>query len=210
MRAQANNLSHILLDYQNCWCWSWCCEFNFQWRQFFFSDFETPWCQFCTRMPEMSDLCYLGKTRLSFTCMLQECWIFRVTSKIGTEQKISFLLLNEWERIRRWTTKSSVWLQQRLWSCTQVILPFILLVIADCMKLNLDRNFIVESQRDDLLGNNGFLGRQKEMLTNRKLLPETTLNQWLIDPRIQTIQTSFSWYAFLSGYLTYLKLYRTK
>ena len=35
----------------------WCCEFNTQWRQFFFcADFETPWCQFCTRMTEMSDL----------------------------------------------------------------------------------------------------------------------------------------------------------
>ena len=28
---------------------------------FIFADFETPRCQFCT---EMSDLCYLGKTRL--------------------------------------------------------------------------------------------------------------------------------------------------
>ena len=31
---------------------------------FIFADFETPWCQFCTKMPEMSDLCYLGKTRV--------------------------------------------------------------------------------------------------------------------------------------------------
>ena len=31
---------------------------------FIFADFETPWCQFCTKMPEMSDLCYLGKTRI--------------------------------------------------------------------------------------------------------------------------------------------------
>ena len=31
---------------------------------FIFTDFETPRCQFCTKMPEMSDLCYLGKTRL--------------------------------------------------------------------------------------------------------------------------------------------------
>ena len=31
---------------------------------FFFADFETPRCQFCTKMPEMLDLCYLGKTRL--------------------------------------------------------------------------------------------------------------------------------------------------
>ena len=29
---------------------------------FIFADFETPRCQFCTKMPEMSDLCYLGKT----------------------------------------------------------------------------------------------------------------------------------------------------
>ena len=32
---------------------------------FIFTDFETPQCQFCTKLPEMSDLCYLGKTRLS-------------------------------------------------------------------------------------------------------------------------------------------------
>ena len=32
---------------------------------FIFADFETPPCQFCTKMPEMSDLCFLGKTRLS-------------------------------------------------------------------------------------------------------------------------------------------------
>ena len=31
---------------------------------FIFADFETIQCQFCTKMPEMSDLCYLGKTRL--------------------------------------------------------------------------------------------------------------------------------------------------
>ena len=31
---------------------------------FIFADFETPRCQFCTKMPEMSDLCYLGKARL--------------------------------------------------------------------------------------------------------------------------------------------------
>ena len=31
---------------------------------FIFADFETPRCQFCTKLPEMSDLCYLGKTRL--------------------------------------------------------------------------------------------------------------------------------------------------
>ena len=28
---------------------------------FIFADFETSWCQFCTKMPEMSDLYYLGK-----------------------------------------------------------------------------------------------------------------------------------------------------
>ena len=32
--------------------------------QFIFADFETPRCQLCTKMPEMSDLLYLGKTRL--------------------------------------------------------------------------------------------------------------------------------------------------
>ena len=31
---------------------------------FIFADFETPQSQFCTKLPEMSDLCYLGKTRL--------------------------------------------------------------------------------------------------------------------------------------------------
>ena len=28
---------------------------------FIFADFETPRCKFCTKMPEMSDLCYLRK-----------------------------------------------------------------------------------------------------------------------------------------------------
>ena len=32
---------------------------------FTFADFETPRCQFCIKMPEMSDLCYLGKTRFT-------------------------------------------------------------------------------------------------------------------------------------------------
>ena len=31
---------------------------------YIFADFETPRCKFCTKMPEMSDLCYLGKTQL--------------------------------------------------------------------------------------------------------------------------------------------------
>ena len=31
----------------------------------FFASFEIPWCQFCTKMSEMSYLCYLGKTRIS-------------------------------------------------------------------------------------------------------------------------------------------------
>ena len=30
---------------------------------FTLADFETPRCQFCTKLPEMSDLCYLGKIR---------------------------------------------------------------------------------------------------------------------------------------------------
>ena len=29
---------------------------------FIYADFETPQCQCCTKPPEMSDLCYLGKT----------------------------------------------------------------------------------------------------------------------------------------------------
>ena len=39
-----------------------CCEFDSQWS--IFADFETPRCKFCTKMPEMSELCYLGKTRI--------------------------------------------------------------------------------------------------------------------------------------------------
>ena len=37
---------------------------------FIFTDFETPRCQFCTKM---SDLCYLGKTRLALSrwCVCQ-------------------------------------------------------------------------------------------------------------------------------------------
>ena len=31
---------------------------------FIFADYDTPRCQFCTKMPEKSDLCYLGKTRM--------------------------------------------------------------------------------------------------------------------------------------------------
>ena len=34
---------------------------------FIFADFETPRCQFCVKLPEMSNLCYLGKTRLCLT-----------------------------------------------------------------------------------------------------------------------------------------------
>ena len=30
---------------------------------FIFADIETPRCQFCTKMPDMAELCYLGKTR---------------------------------------------------------------------------------------------------------------------------------------------------
>ena len=32
---------------------------------FISTDFEIPRCQFCTKMPKMSDLCYLGKTRIT-------------------------------------------------------------------------------------------------------------------------------------------------
>ena len=39
---------------------------------FIFADFETPRRPFCTKMPEMSDLCYLGKTRVC-TCYAAGC-----------------------------------------------------------------------------------------------------------------------------------------
>ena len=39
-----------------------------------FADFETPRCQFCTKMPEMSDLCYLGKIRMVVTLHTTELW----------------------------------------------------------------------------------------------------------------------------------------
>ena len=31
---------------------------------FSFADFERPQCQFCSKMPEMLDLCYFGKTQM--------------------------------------------------------------------------------------------------------------------------------------------------
>ena len=34
------------------------------WGNFTFVYFKTPRSQFCTKLPEMSDLCYLGKTRM--------------------------------------------------------------------------------------------------------------------------------------------------
>ena len=40
---------------------------------FIFADFETPRCQFCTKMPEMSDLCYLGKTRVYVSREHERC-----------------------------------------------------------------------------------------------------------------------------------------
>ena len=33
----------------------------------YFAETLKPCCQFCTNMPEMSDLCYLGKTRMRIT-----------------------------------------------------------------------------------------------------------------------------------------------
>ena len=42
---------------------------------FIFADFETPWCQFCTKMPEISDLCYLGKTQLH-VIQIVKFWCF--------------------------------------------------------------------------------------------------------------------------------------
>ena len=42
------------------------CEFTSHSGQLYYllKLFETPRCQFCTKMPEMSDLCYLENTRL--------------------------------------------------------------------------------------------------------------------------------------------------
>ena len=40
---------------------------------FIFADFETPRCQFCRKLPEMSDLCYLGKTRVHRQLMQAGC-----------------------------------------------------------------------------------------------------------------------------------------
>ena len=37
---------------------------------FIFADFETPRCQFCTKLPEMLDLCYLGKTRMTWKSLI--------------------------------------------------------------------------------------------------------------------------------------------
>ena len=45
---------------------------------FILAHFETSRCQFCTKMPEMSDLCYLGKTRF-VVCFI---WLSVLDSKI--------------------------------------------------------------------------------------------------------------------------------
>ena len=49
---------------------------------FIFADFETPWCQFCTKMP---DLCYLGKARMMWLSLkvddINECF-FRKLLKL--------------------------------------------------------------------------------------------------------------------------------
>ena len=37
------------------------CEFNFHWRQLFAQTLNTPQCQFCTKMSEISNLFYLLK-----------------------------------------------------------------------------------------------------------------------------------------------------
>ena len=50
------------------------CEFNSHRRQLYFllKLFKTSQCQFCTKMSEMSDLCYLRKPRMkSFLCVTQ-------------------------------------------------------------------------------------------------------------------------------------------
>ena len=45
---------------------------------FICADFETPRCQFYTIMPEMSDLCYLGKKSIApnlITCGVEQKWL---------------------------------------------------------------------------------------------------------------------------------------
>ena len=44
---------------------------------FIFADSKTPQCQFCTKMPEMSDLCYLGKNRLFRSLSSIFCQIYQ-------------------------------------------------------------------------------------------------------------------------------------
>ena len=43
------------------------CEFSSHWRQLYFllKLFKIPQCQFCTKILEMSDLCYLRKPQMS-------------------------------------------------------------------------------------------------------------------------------------------------
>ena len=51
---------------------------------FIFADFESPRCQFCTKMPEMSDLCYLGKTRVTYNAIL----LINTSTMLGTREVI--------------------------------------------------------------------------------------------------------------------------
>ena len=51
---------------------------------FIFADFKTPRCQFSTKLPKMSDLCYLGKTRIleSSQCLDLGTWFVLDASQL--------------------------------------------------------------------------------------------------------------------------------
>ena len=57
---------------------------------FIFADFETPRCQFCTKMPEMSNLYYLGKTRIHSSC---DIFIGDVNTRDGYSETLLFTYL---------------------------------------------------------------------------------------------------------------------
>ena len=58
----------------------------------FFADFETPRCQFCTKMPEMSDLCYLGKNSIICADTNSQCYF------------VHQHLNNAWQKKDHWLT----------------------------------------------------------------------------------------------------------
>ena len=58
-----------------------------------FADFETRRCQFCTKLPEMSDLCYLGKSRVLRLIFLLPVFSFRKFVKLLTRSKSRVLIL---------------------------------------------------------------------------------------------------------------------